>query len=30
MQNEFSTSTAAWWLPRKTITLAQRLMALAA
>lgn len=30
MQNEFSTLKAAWWLPRKIIDLAQRLMALAA
>ena len=30
MQNEFSTLTAAWWLPRKIINLAERLMALAA
>ena len=30
MQNEFSTLKAAWWLPRKMINLAQRLMALAA
>jgi SRSO17 transposase len=30
MQNEFSTLTAAWWLPRKMVDLAQRLMALAA
>ena len=30
MQNEFSTLTAAWWLPRKMINLAQRLMTLAA
>ena len=30
MQNELSTLTAAWWLPRKIIDLAQRVMALAA
>jgi hypothetical protein len=30
MQREFSTLTAAWWLPRKIIHLAERLMALAA
>jgi hypothetical protein len=30
MKNEFSTLTTAWWLPRKIITLAERLMALAA
>ena len=30
MQNEFSTLTAAWWLPRKMINLAHRLMTLAA
>lgn len=30
MQNEFSTITASWQLPRKIINLAQRLMALAA
>ena len=30
MQNEFSTLTGAWWLPRKIITLAERLMTLAA
>ncbi len=30
MRNEFSTLKAAWWLPRKIIHLAERLMALAA
>ena len=30
MQNELSTLKAAWWLPRKFIDLAERLMALAA
>jgi hypothetical protein len=30
MQNEFSTLTAAWWLPRKIFSLTERLMALAA
>jgi hypothetical protein len=30
MQHEFSTLAATWWLPRKIIDLAQRLMALAA
>lgn len=30
MQNEFSTLTAVWWLPRKFVDLARRLMALAA
>lgn len=30
MQNEFSALKASWWLPRKIINLAERLMALAA
>jgi hypothetical protein len=30
MQSEFSTLTRTWWLPRKIIHLAERLMALAA